>query len=562
MGLMNRKERAIAEAMSRLTGVNPFLPERIAFEEEVLGGRFVKTREVWNVDTELGGLNPNLARIDEAVRELLPTLQARLADGTAGTDEELELYEDLVLYALYARYADAWFEAMAKDEAGRTHPVSAYASFAEDVAHYFELPGYQRPSRRDAAFLFAYGYQTRRAFHHVFRQIFGASLPAARLRAEVWQSIFSHDRGRYRRALHDRMHDFTTLITGESGTGKELVARAIGLSRFIPFDPETRCFTESYTASFHPLNLSALTPTLIESELFGHRKGAFTGAVDDREGWLEACGEGGTVFLDEIGELDGEIQVKLLRVLQTRSFQRIGETRTRRFAGKIIAATNRDLAREMQAGSFREDFYYRLNSDWVRTPTLREQLADHPGGPAPPRAGDRAPSLRPGGSGRDRGPGGGLGRGFARGRLFVAREHPRAGAVRAQRRDPRAVLPARGQCGERPRGGAPRVPRRSRGPGPPRHGRTRPSLRNPRLPPDRQLRRGGPPPRTGPPHREGPPRRDPPHRPPIRVTEVEGTFLVLPLSGGTTTEESGTSPVFRYSWRRRVRRRFRAAASS
>ncbi len=378
MPLMRGKERAIAEAMSRLTAVNPFLPQRIDFEREVLGRRFVKTREVWNVDTELGGLNPNLARIDEHLQELLPILRERLARGESATDEELELYEDLVMYALYAAYADEWFQAMHRDEGGKVHTVACYDRFAADVDAYFDVQGFTRPSRRDPAFLFAYGYQTRRAFHHVFRQIYGASLPSATLRASAWQSIFSQDRGRYRRALWDRMHDFTTLVTGESGTGKELVARAVGLSRFIPFDPESRTFAESYDRSFHPVNLSALSPTLIESELFGHRKGSFTGAVEDRQGWLEVCGRGGTVFLDEIGELDGEIQVKLLRVLQTRTFQRLGETKERLFEGKIIAATNRDLAHEMREGRFREDFYYRLNSDWIRTPALREQLADHP----------------------------------------------------------------------------------------------------------------------------------------------------------------------------------------
>ncbi len=378
MALMRGKERAIAEAMSRLTHVNPFLPDRIAHEKDVLGSRFVATRQVWNVDTELGGLNPNLGPIDEAVQQLLPTLRERLAQGGSATDEELVLYEDLVLYALYAEYAPVWFDAMNRDADGKPHKVTAFDRFAADAASYFDLPGLTGPSRRDPAFLFAYGYQTRRAFHHVFRQIFGASLPAAQLRAAVWQSIFSHDRSRYRRALYDRMHDFNTLITGESGTGKELVARAIGFSRFIPFDPETRTFAEGFRTGFHPLNLSALTPTLIESELFGHRKGAFTGAVDDRDGWLEACGRGGTVFLDEIGELDAEIQVKLLRVLQTRTFQRLGETSERRFEGKIIAATNRDLGQEMQEGDFRRDFYYRLCSDRIHTPSLRDQLADHP----------------------------------------------------------------------------------------------------------------------------------------------------------------------------------------
>jgi transcriptional regulator with PAS, ATPase and Fis domain len=174
------------------------------------------------------------------------------------------------------------------------------------------------------------------------------------------------------------MGDVTTLVLGESGTGKELVARAIGMARYIPFDPESRCFAADFASSFHAVNLSALSPTLIESELFGHRKGAFTGALQDRVGWLEACARHGSVFLDEIGELEGPIQVKLLRVLQSRSFQRVGETTDLRFEGKLIAATNRDLPAEIERGAFRADLYYRLCADVVRTPTLREQIADSP----------------------------------------------------------------------------------------------------------------------------------------------------------------------------------------
>jgi transcriptional regulator with AAA-type ATPase domain len=378
MGLLEGKERAVAEAMSRLTGANPFLPERIDYEREALGSRFVATRAIWAVDADLGGLNPNLARLEEVAATLLPRLRERLAGGARATPEEQAIYEDLVLYRLYARYERDWLELLHRDADGRAHKAPRFEEFARDTAHFLELPGLGLDTRRDAPFLFAYGFQTRRAFHHTFRQIIGASMPAARLRAQVWQSIFSHDRARYRRALVDRMQDVTTLITGASGTGKELVARAIGLSRFLPFDPEAGRFVESYATGFFPLNLSALSPTLIESELFGHRRGAFTGALDDRAGWLEACGPRGTVFLDEVGELSPEIQVKLLRVLQDRRFQRLGETSERRFEGKIVAATNRDLSAEMQRGSFRADFYWRLCSDWIRTPSLREQLQDTP----------------------------------------------------------------------------------------------------------------------------------------------------------------------------------------
>ena len=110
----------------------------------------------------------------------------------------------------------------------------------------------------------------------------GASHAATRLRAQVWQSIFTHDMRRYARSLYKRMGDITTLITGPSGTGKELVARAIGLSRFIRFEPHKEQFASDFSASFYAVNLSALAPTLIESELFGHKEGAFTGAASPR----------------------------------------------------------------------------------------------------------------------------------------------------------------------------------------------------------------------------------------------------------------------------------------
>jgi transcriptional regulator with AAA-type ATPase domain len=374
MSLFDDGERRIAEALSKLTHVNPFVPERIAHEREVLGDGFVAGRVVWNVDADLDGVNPNLLRLEAAARELRERARDRIVRGIKPAADEAALYEDVVLYSVYSRYERDWRATLDRDTE-RPRPVACWDDFAEEIQRDLALPGLARP---DAAFLFAYGYQTRRAFHFVFRHLYGASLPAAKLRADAWQSIFTRDRRRYRRALVGHMHDVPTLILGPSGTGKELVARAIGQSQFIPFEPEAKAFAHAPEKRFFALNLSALTPTLIESELFGHRRGAFTGAVDDREGWLEACGRGGAVFLDEIGEVSPEIQVKLLRVLQTRAFERLGETRARRFDGKIIAATNRDLAAELAAGRFREDFYYRLCADLVATPTLRAQLDDHP----------------------------------------------------------------------------------------------------------------------------------------------------------------------------------------
>ncbi|MGE0824653.1 MAG: sigma-54-dependent transcriptional regulator [Candidatus Binatia bacterium] len=240
------------------------------------------------------------------------------------------------------------------------------------------LPGVTVPTEYEAPHLFACFFQLRRAFHHIIESIVGSSMAAARLRAAVWQSLFTYDIRRYRRTLFDRMGDFTTLIRGPSGTGKELVARAIGLSRYIPFEPKALTFNEDFASAFYAINLSALPSTLIESELFGHRRGAFTGALQDRRGWLEVCPSRGTVFLDEVGDLDAAIQVKLLRVLQTRIFQPLGETTSRHFQGKLIAATNRDLTKAMRGGAFREDFYYRLCSDVIVTPSLHEQVQESP----------------------------------------------------------------------------------------------------------------------------------------------------------------------------------------
>jgi sigma-54 specific flagellar transcriptional regulator A len=157
----------------------------------------------------------------------------------------------------------------------------------------------------------------------------------------------------------------TVLITGESGTGKELVARAL-------HDESVRS-----SGNFVPINCAAIPKDLLESELFGHRKGAFTGAVADRIGRFELA-HGGTIFLDEIGDLSLDMQVKLLRVLQERTIDPVGGLRPVQVNVRVVAATHRDLETEMQEGRFREDLYYRLNVLPLHTSPLRDRAEDVP----------------------------------------------------------------------------------------------------------------------------------------------------------------------------------------
>jgi transcriptional regulator with AAA-type ATPase domain len=374
------QDRARADAIARLVYCNPFLPERMQCEREALGEEFVESEAAWHFGADPAGKRPNLGILQQRVEEVAARTRARLVDGTHATLAELRAYEDLVMYLLYYRNKPIFEQLILGHPRKPTarELAEAYERFVADVAHFLGMSGVTFPDAYNPPVLFACFFQIRRAFAQIFNHIVGGSMRAAQLRAAAWQSIFTHDMRRYRRVMYDRMGDITTLITGPSGTGKELVALAIGHSRYIPFDPKAKVFTEDFAGSFHPLNLSALSPTLIESELFGHRRGAFTGALEDRAGWMEVCPPLGTVFLDEIGELDPAIQVKLLRVLQTRTFQRLGDTATRTFRGKIIAATNRDLGREMADGEFRTDFYYRLCSDVIQTPTLCEQVAGSP----------------------------------------------------------------------------------------------------------------------------------------------------------------------------------------
>jgi transcriptional regulator with PAS, ATPase and Fis domain len=303
-------------------------------------------------------------------------IQRRLVHGQRGTSVDYQLYDDLVLHWLFLFMSGVWREAGVVRSS--TGIAASWTRFQQEFRKFLHCTDIEFPSCDLAEHVFAGIDQVHRAFQNIFQNIIGRSMATARLRAAVWQSIFTHDIRRYRRTLFQQMSRITTLIIGPSGTGKELVARAIGKSQYKPFDSRKSSFVSDDGNDFFALQLAALPTTLVESELFGHVKGSFTGATHDRRGWLETAGPHGAVFLDEVGEIDMAIQVKLLRVLQSRQFQRIGELTPREYSGKLIAATNRDLAKEIERGTFRRDLYFRLCGDVVCTPSLAEQLADQP----------------------------------------------------------------------------------------------------------------------------------------------------------------------------------------
>ena len=383
MSLLSANEWRVAEAIAGIGYVNPFLPERIELEKQALGKDFVHFQPFlqYRPDCAVRDMFPNVPALCLRCGQLLVKMRAKLIAQTPATERELEVYENLVLYQLYERYMSNIQVLPAVKFC--TRPVrdilDCYVSFVKDFQQFLVLPERKLPSNLDQDIIFAGLFQIERAFFHIFSNIVGPSMAAARLRAAIWQSIFTHDMRCYMRSLYRYMGDVPTLITGPSGTGKELVAQSIAYSRFVKFDSQKGAFVANFADSFVGLNLTAIAPTLIESELFGHVKGAFTDATD-RIGFLDEskCPQWGTVLLDEIGDLDANIQVKLLRVLQSRDYQRVGDSQTRKFVGKIIAATNQDLAAEMEAGRFREDFYYRLCADRIETPSLRAQLEESP----------------------------------------------------------------------------------------------------------------------------------------------------------------------------------------
>lgn len=333
------------------------------------------------VDLELAEADGSLPRA-ELLDRVVERVQTRLVK-VAGADsldvrrfrgEARERVEHAVLFLLFHRYADpfdAFIEAQVAGQAsGQGLP------FTGQLMDELEAYGFRKEA---AAHMVAVFFQMRRAFYFIDRSLVGRAPCMRSLREQLWNNVCTADIGRYASLLTERMEDFSTIMLGPTGSGKGAAAAAIGRSGFIPYDAARQRFVDAFTSAFIPINLSAYPATLIESELFGHRKGAFTGAIDSYDGVLGRCSPHGAVFLDEIGEVSIPVQIKLLRVLQERNFTPVGSHTALPFRGRVIAATHQDLTAMRREGTFRDDFYYRLCSDVIEVPPLRLRLAEDEG---------------------------------------------------------------------------------------------------------------------------------------------------------------------------------------
>lgn len=341
---------------------NPFSDERAEMDLKIIGPS-ARRRD-----------DDRILKLMETVANRVAALDAAgLGDVHRFADEDREIVQIAFLFDAFHQWIDA-FDQLILDQI-KTGDTPLPVPFASSARALMTRRGF---SAEAFGHYFAMFYQLRRAFYFINHALVGHTPCMKTLRKRLWNNVFTHDIRRYELLLWDHMEDFSTVLLGETGTGKGAAATAIGRSGYIPFNMEKECFTESFTRSFVSINLSQFSPTLLESELFGHRKGAFTGAIDQHEGVLGRCSPHGAIFLDEIGDVAVPVQIKLLQVLQERTFSPVGSHEILRFRGRVIAATNKQLDKLRQQGHFRDDFFYRLCSDVITVPSLRQRLQEDP----------------------------------------------------------------------------------------------------------------------------------------------------------------------------------------
>ncbi|MDY6953229.1 MAG: sigma 54-interacting transcriptional regulator, partial [Thermodesulfobacteriota bacterium] len=324
--------------------------------------------------SEAVSVEQRMERVKTRVRERVSRLQR---DGRADIrryhGEERTVMRSAFLFNAFHCFSKQ-FDQLILDQI-ETGDTPCVVTFARDALAMLAGHGF---TAAEADRFLAILYQLHRAYFFIDQELIGQSRSMKGLRLHLWNNVFTHDIVLYERYLWNRMEDFSTFLLGETGTGKGTAAASIGRSGFIPYDRKKGRFSESFTRNFISVNLSLYPESLIESELFGHKKGAFTGAIEQHQGIFARCTPHGAIFLDEIGDVSVPVQVKLLQILQDRTFSPVGSHENIRFNGRVIAATNRPLDALRRKGHFRNDFYYRLCSDCIVVPPFRQRLQEDP----------------------------------------------------------------------------------------------------------------------------------------------------------------------------------------
>jgi DNA-binding NtrC family response regulator len=359
---LTESDREFLRLLAEAAATNPFSDEYLDFMLRIAGCDASASAEE--------RYKRIVARVSEEVQRMDSAGSVNVR--RYGRDDR-QLLRYAVIFDVYHRYLPPLDQLIAGQLAAGGNSVRV--PFADEVLRLLVRRGF---SEEEAGRYFSIMFQIRRAFFFIDRGLVGRSECMKQFRRHLWNNVFTTDIRLYEQHLWNRMEDFSTMLLGETGTGKGAAAAAIGRSGFIPFDEGKGAFAESFAGSFTALNLSQFPEALIESELFGHRKGAFTGAIEAHKGVFSRCSPYGAIFLDEIGDASIPIQIKLLQVLQERIFTPVGSHETTPFRGRIIAATNKPLDTLRRTGQFREDFFYRLCSDVISVPSLRQRIAEEP----------------------------------------------------------------------------------------------------------------------------------------------------------------------------------------
>ncbi len=339
----------LAEAIFQLGRINPFSDARAQWEREALG------------EDEASDVRAALAEVADELADYLRQILSR----QAATPREREWYAGVVFYTLRQRYRSALVESW-EARAGDGEPpppLTVYDDFLRDYEGYFRVCGPPMPEVETAAHLFACADQIARTEQALDSSMVGDSLPVRRLRAAVWQSVFTFDALRHRRFLYKALERAPILVRSPAGAEGRAVAEAIGTSRYLAFDPDVRRFEPGPQVETVPL---ATTHTFDVSLYGQHRVGA---------GAFGSAGRG-TVVLEDLEMLPAIEQRELARVVETRRFRPVGAPADEIFEGRIVCTTQVDIGAEVASGSFDRTLFLHLRGDTVVVPTLRERLDD------------------------------------------------------------------------------------------------------------------------------------------------------------------------------------------